>query len=144
MYKLNSFQDNTWFCILEHLYAYKAAKDIEWNPNCNLWIRVKHYTESTHNAGHSYDLNQSRIYRLAQIQLVGNTEALAQALELLETDHSNQDFTDDEINIIMRADHVELTETEEEELQRILNESFDISHLDFDAQRAIQNLQRQF
>ena len=44
----------------------------------------------------------------------------------------------------MRADHVELTETEEEELQRILNESFDISHPDFDAQRAMQNLQRQF
>ena len=44
----------------------------------------------------------------------------------------------------MRADHVKLTETEEEELQRILNESFDISHPDFDAQRAMQNLQRQF
>jgi len=132
MYKLDSLQADTWFCNLEHLYAYKAASDVEYNPNYNLWIRVKHYTESTRNAGHSYDLNQSRIYRLAQIQILGNNEDLTQALEPLETDRSNQAFTDDDIQLIMRATEVQLTETEEEELQRILNESFDTSHPDFD------------
>ena len=44
----------------------------------------------------------------------------------------------------MRATEVQLTETEEEQLQRILAESFDISHPDFDQQRAMENLQRNF
>ena len=69
MHKLDSIDDDTWFCDLEHLYAYKAAQDIVYNPNYNLWIRVRHYTESTRNAGHAYNLNQSRIFRLAKIWL---------------------------------------------------------------------------
>src|SRR5260363_147066 len=59
MIKLNSSQEDVRFCDLEHLYAYKAARDVEHNPNYNLWTRVYHYTESSRNAGHSYDLNQS-------------------------------------------------------------------------------------
>jgi hypothetical protein len=144
MHKLDTVEEDTWFCNLEHLYAYKAAKDIEWNPNYNLWTQVKHYTESTRNAGHVYDLNQSRIYRLAQIQLGESNEQIASALEPLATDRSNQDYTDEEINLIMRAPHIQLTSTEEDELQRILAESFDISHPDFDQHRAMQNLQKNF
>ena len=67
MHKLDTTREDSWFCSLEHFYAYKAAQDIEWNPNYNLWTRVRHYTESTRNAGHAYDLNQSRIFRLAKI-----------------------------------------------------------------------------
>ena len=67
MHKLDTTQEDSWFCNLEHFYAYKAAQDIEWNPNYNLWTRVRHYTESTRNADHAYDLNQSRIFRLAKI-----------------------------------------------------------------------------
>ena len=67
MHKLDTTQEDSWFCNLEYFYAYKAAQDIEWNPNYNLWTRVRHYTESTRNAGHAYDLNQSRIFCLAKI-----------------------------------------------------------------------------
>ena len=44
----------------------------------------------------------------------------------------------------MRATQVQLTETEEEQLQRILAESFDISHPDFDQHQAMENLQSNF
>ncbi|CAG8801662.1 22361_t:CDS:1, partial [Dentiscutata erythropus] len=36
MYKLDTIREDSWFCNLEHLYAYKAASDVEWNPNLNL------------------------------------------------------------------------------------------------------------
>ena len=101
MYKLDTISEDSWFCNLEHLYAYKAARDVEWNPNYNLWLRVRHYTESTRNAGHTYDLNQSRIYRLAAIQLDESDETIAQALAPRETDHSNQDYSNEDISIIL-------------------------------------------
>src|SRR5260364_294941 len=44
----------------------------------------------------------------------------------------------------MRATHVELTETEEQTLQRILAESFDMSHPNYDRRKAMENLQRNF
>src|SRR5260364_346186 len=144
MIKLNSSREDVRFCDLEHLYAYKAAQDVESNPNYNVWTRVRHYTESTRNAGHSYDLNQSRIFRLAQIQIGESNEDLAHALEPQYDDHSNQGYTYDEVNVIMRATHVELTETEEQTLQRILAESFDMSHPNFDKRKAMENLQRNF
>ena len=144
MIKLDSIREDTRFCNLECLYAYKAAKDVEWNSNYNLWTRVRHYTESTRNAGHAYDLNQSRIYRLAQIQIGESNEDLAHALEPQAADLSNQDYTYNEVNVIMRASQVQLSETEEETLQRILEESFDTSHPDFDQRKAMENLQRNF
>ena len=109
MIKLDSTQEDTRFCNLECLYAYKAAKDVEWNPNYNLWTRVRHYTESTRNAGHAYDLNQSRIYRLAQTQIGESDEDLAHALEPQIADRSNQDYTYDKVNIIMRASQIQLS-----------------------------------
>ena len=57
MHKLDTTQEDSWFCNLEYFYVYKAAQNIEWNPNYNLWIRVCHYTESTRNAGHAYNFN---------------------------------------------------------------------------------------
>src|SRR5260363_422923 len=144
MIKLNSSREDVRFCNLEHLYAYKAAWDVESNPNYNLWTRVCHYTESSRNAGHSYDLNQSRIFRLVQIQIGESNEDLAHALEPQYDDHSNQDYTYDEVNVIMRATHVELTETEEQTLQRILAKFFDMSHPNFDRRKAMENLQRNF
>lgn len=44
----------------------------------------------------------------------------------------------------MRASEVSLSENEEVELQRILAESFDISHLDFSREQAIENLRKNF
>ena len=144
MHKLNTIREDAWFCDLEHLYAYKAAQDIEWNPNYNLWIRVRHYTESTRNAGHSYDLNQDRIFRLAKIQLGESAQDIVDALEPQITDRYNQGYSNEEINLLVRASHVQLTETEEQELQRILAESFDTSHPDFSHQEAMENLHRNF
>ena len=143
MHKLDTIWEESWFCSLEHLYAYKAAQDIEWNSNYNLWTQVRHYTESTSNAGHTYDLNQDRIFRLAKIQLGESNQDVIDALEPLITDRYNQGYSDEEINLLVRAPHVELSETEEQELQWILNESFDTSHPDFDQCQAIKNLQRQ-
>src|ERR1051325_6071504 len=47
MYRLDSLQAELWFCDLEHLYIYKANQDILYNPNYNLWTRIRYYTEST-------------------------------------------------------------------------------------------------
>ena len=62
MYRLDSLRAELWFCDLEHLYAYKASQDVLYNPNYNLWTRIRHYTESIQNAGHQYELNQTRIF----------------------------------------------------------------------------------
>ena len=62
MCQLDSLREELWFCELEHLYAYKASQDIQYNPNYNLWTRIKRYTESTKNARHQYEMNQTRIY----------------------------------------------------------------------------------
>jgi hypothetical protein len=48
------------------------------------------------------------------------------------------------MNLILRAPHIQLSGTEEEELQRILTESFDTSYPDFDQHQAIENLKRNF
>src|SRR6185295_4712421 len=61
MYQLESLSEELWFCDLTHLYAHKASQDILYNPNYNLWIRIRHYTESTRSARSQYDLNQTRI-----------------------------------------------------------------------------------
>ena len=144
MHKLDTTQEDSWFCNLEHFYAYKAAQDIEWNPNYNLWTRVRHYTESTRNAGHAYDLNQSRIFRLAKIQLGESNQDLAEALEPQMNDRSNQNYSDEDISLIMRAPNITLSETEQEILDRILQESFDQTHPEFDHYKALENLQKNF
>ena len=62
MHNLESAADDLWFCELEHLYAYKASTDILYNPNYNLWTRIRHYTESSRSAGSQYEMNQTRIF----------------------------------------------------------------------------------
>jgi len=47
MHYLDDSSASLWFCDYEHMYAYKAASDVLFNPNCNLWIRVQHYTQSS-------------------------------------------------------------------------------------------------
>jgi len=125
MHKLYTIQEDSWFCNLEHFYTYKAAQDVEWNPNYNLWTKICHYTESTRNAGHAYDLNQSRIFRLAKIKLGESNQEITEALEPQMNNQSNQNYSDDDISIIMRAPHITLSETEQVILDRILQESFD-------------------
>ena len=144
MHKLDTTMEDSWFCGLEHLYAYKAAKDVEWNSNYNLWNWVKHYTESTRNAGHAYDLNQSRIYRLARIELGENNEYISQELEPLTTDRYNQGYSNEEISLIIRAPHTQLSDSDQVSLDQILAESFDTSHPEFSHEIAMQNLQRNF
>ena len=101
-------------------------------------------TESTRSAGHYYDINQDRIFRLAKIQLGESAQELVDALEPQITDHYNQGYSNKEINLIVCASHVQISETEEQELQRILAESFDTSYLDFEQCIAIENLHRNF
>ena len=139
MHKLDTTREDSWFCNLEHFYAYKAAQDIEWNPNYNLWTRVRHYTESTRNAGHAYDLNQSRIFHLAKIQLGESNQDLAEALEPQMNDRSNQNYSDEDISLIMRVFNITLSETKQEILNWILQESFDQTHTEFDYYKVLEN-----
>jgi hypothetical protein len=144
MYRLESLQEELWFCDLEHLYAYKACSDILYNPNCNLWTRIQHYTTSTSNAGHQYDMNQTRIFRLAKIYLEESDQTITEALEPLATDRSNH-WSDDDISLILRAEQqYDLNDHEEYQLQETLRESFDMTHPDFNKQIALANLRRTF
>ena len=69
---------------------------------------------------------------------------MVDALEPQITDRYNQGYSNEEINLIVRATYIQLSETEEQELQRILAESFDTSHLDFEQHIAIENLHKNF
>ena len=104
MYQLESLREELWFCELEHLYAYKASQDVLYNHNYNLWTRIRHYTESTRNAGHQYEMNQTRIYRLAKILLDENDQTIAQALEPLVSDRITQPWNDYEMQLILQAE----------------------------------------
>ena len=79
--RLDSLQAELWFCDLEHLYAYKASQNVLYNSNYNLWTKIRHYTESTQNAGHQYELNQTRIFRLATIRLHESDQTICKAFE---------------------------------------------------------------
>jgi hypothetical protein len=127
------------------MYAYKAASDVLFNPNYNLWIRVKHYTESSRSAGSYYNMNQSKIFRLAKVYLQETDITLQEALEPQTTDRYNQPWNDEDMSLILRAEQsLELTESEEQNLQQVLAESFDISHPEFDHRLALANLRRNF
>ena len=144
MCQLDSLREELWFCELEHLYAYKASQDVQYNPNYNLWTRIKHYTESTRNAGHQYELNQTRIYRLARILLEENDQTIAQALEPLISDRITQPWNPYEMQLILQAESDLLSENDIDPLQTILDESFDTSHPDYDRKYALAILRRNF
>jgi hypothetical protein len=144
MCQLDSLREELWFCELEHLYAYKASQDVQYNPNYNLWTRIKHYTESTRNAGHQYELNQTRIYRLARILLEENDQTIAQALEPLISDRITQPWNPYEMQLILQAESDLLSENDIDPLQTILDESFDTSHPDYDQKYALAILRRNF
>ena len=88
----DSIAQDLWFCNLEHMYAYKAYTDIWYNPNYNLWIRIKHYTESTCYAGSGYELNQTCIFRLAKVLLEESDLTIQEALEPQINDQMNYDY----------------------------------------------------
>ena len=88
MHQLESLYDNLWFCELEHLYAYKASQDVQYNSNYDLITRIQHYTEITKNAGSTYDMNQDHIFHLAQVLLEDTTLTIEQANE----DHENDQY----------------------------------------------------
>ena len=144
MCQLDSLREELWFCELEHLYAYKASQDIQYNPNYNLWTRIKRYTESTKNAGHQYEMNQTRIYRLAKILLDENDQTIAQALEPLTSDRITQPWSYEEMQLILQAESDLLSENDIDPLQAILDESFDTSHPDYDQKYALAVLRRNF
>src|SRR5260363_415387 len=100
-------------CGLEHIYAYKISQDLQYNPNYEIWTRIKHYTKSTRHAGHQYNLNQSRIYRIVQVLLDDNPNKITEVLEEQDTDQYNRNWTNDEITILLQSDQITLTETEE-------------------------------
>src|SRR5205814_7303223 len=59
-------------------------------------------------------------------------------------DQSNQNYSDEDISLIIRASNITLSETEQEILDQILQESFDQTHLEFDYYKALENLQKNF
>ena len=59
-------------------------------------------------------------------------------------DRSNQNYSDEDISLIIRAPNITLSETEQEILDRILQESFDQTHPEFDHYKALENLQKNF
>ena len=144
MYQLESSQEELWFCELEHLYAYKASQDILYNPNYNLWTRIQHYTESTRSAGHQYNMNQTRIFRLAKVLLQESDLTIVEALEPRATDRIHSPWTPEQISLILRAEQSVLNEGEEDLLQQAIEESFDTSHPEFNKQVALANMRRSF
>ena len=146
MYRLESIREKFWFCELEHMYAYKVCQDLIYNENYEIWTRIRHYIESSQNAGYKYNLNQSRIYRLAQALL--EEENPSQMTELLIEQDNNQynhNWTTDEIDILLQTNQqATLTEEEEATLQRILQESFNILQPNFDSCKALENLRKNF
>ena len=144
MYSLESLEQALWFCDLEHLYAYKAGQDILYNPNYNLWTRIRHYTESNRSAGSQYEMNQTRIYRLAKIFLEESNQYLAEALEPQVTDRIHQPWSPEEMSLILRAEYGLLEGDEETQLRQALEISFDTSHPEFCKETALANLRRNF
>ena len=59
-------------------------------------------------------------------------------------DQSNQNYSDEDISLIMRAPHITLSKTKQEILNRILQESFDQTYSEFDYYKALENFQRNF
>ena len=57
-------------------------------------------------------------------------------------DQSNQNYSDEDISLIMRAPHITLSETEQGILDQILQESCDQIHPEFDHYKALDNLQK--
>ena len=70
------------------MYAYKVCQDLIYNENYEIWTRIRHYTKSSQNAEYQYNLNQNRIYRLAQALL--EEENLSQITELLIKQDNDQ------------------------------------------------------
>src|ERR1051325_9106691 len=104
MHNIESITEELWFCSLEHVYVHKVSRDILYNPNYNLWTRIRHYTESTQNARHQYELNQTRIFRLATIQLNENDQTILEALEPQVNDRINNEWTDEDMTLVLRAE----------------------------------------
>lgn len=140
----DSIAQDLWFCNLEHMYAYKAHTDVLHNPNYNLWVRIKHYTESTKHAGSGYELNQDCIFRLAKVLLEESDQTIQEALEPLYFDRMNHEWSMEEMSLFLRAERELLYDDEEEILQQALEDSFDISHPEFDPETAIANLKQSF
>ena len=59
-------------------------------------------------------------------------------------DRSNQNYSNEDISLIMKAPNITLSETEQEILDRIFQESFDQTHPEFDHYKALENLQKNF
>jgi hypothetical protein len=127
----DSINQDLWFCNLEHMYAYKAYTDVLYNPNYNLWIRIKCYTESTRYAGGGYDLNQTCIFRLAKVLLEESDQTIQEALEPQINDQMNHEWSMNEMALILRAERDLLYDDDEITLQQTLEDSFDISHPNF-------------
>ena len=145
MYRLDSLRAELWFCDLEHLYAYKASQDVLYNPNYNLWTRIRHYTESTQNAGHQYELNQTRIFRLATIRLHESDQTILEALEPQVNDRINNEWTDEDMTLVLRAEQGLLDDEEDyPRLDQVIQNSFDTSHPDFNQEYALAQMRRSF
>src|SRR4029078_7778151 len=96
------------------------------------------------NAGHQYELNQTRIYRLARILLEENDQTINQALEPLISDRITQPWNPYEMQLILQAESDMLSENDIDLLQAILDESFDTSHPNYDQKYALAILRRSF
>ena len=63
-----------------------------------------------------------------------------------EQDHNRYSYeqTFNKITILLQTEQVNLTEEEKATLQQILDESFNIAYSDFDIQKAVKNLRKNF
>ena len=109
-----------------------------------MWTRIRHYTESNRSAGSQYEMNQTRIYRLAKIFLEESNQYLAEALEPQATDRIHQPWSPEEMSLILRAEYSILEDNEEAQLRQALEISFDTSHPEFCKETALANLRRNF
>src|SRR6185436_17507203 len=101
MHHLESITEELWFCELEHLYAYKASTDVLYNPNYNLWTRIRHYTESIRSAGSQYEMNRTRIFHLTKVYLQETDLTITEALEPQINDQINRPWSYEEMDLIL-------------------------------------------
>ncbi|CAG8440263.1 785_t:CDS:2 [Scutellospora calospora] len=138
------------FCDSIHQAAYKVYYDIQ-NPNKNIWISIKHYTQSRRTRLASQNINQTAVYRTVMIMQGKESMSYAEALETQVNDKWNDgegwdnDDTED-INENISDNNVEiLTSKEQKETDRFRNMilKFNFSN-NIDIENIINNIRKNF
>ncbi|HEY1248319.1 MAG TPA: hypothetical protein VGE97_04975 [Nitrososphaera sp.] len=90
-------------------------------------------------------MNQTRIFRLAIIRLQENDQTILEALEPQVNDRINNEWTDEDMTLVLRAEQGLLDDEEDyPRLEQVIQNSFDTSHPDFNQEYALAQMRRSF